>query len=391
MGCGFSSVAVAGDKLYTEGMEGEKTVILCLNAVTGEELWKYPYELPAMKQGLKQWPWPGPTGTPTVDGEYLYVNNRSGHLFCLRASTGKLIWKYENIIKTDTYGLACSPLIVGEQVIVTAGGPGNLLVSFNKKTGKKLWSGGDDRAAYSSPVYFEHKSGPALVVLGVKKIVGVSAKDGKLLFEQDWPHHRNTADIIVEGNKLLVISGATGRAKGLKDSSVFEIPDTGKELKEVCGFKQLEQLSTPVLSKGFIYGTKGNWGRLPKYKDDFSLSCSDFETGKAKWVQKKISGGLTLSDGKLLILTIFGELILAKEDSEKYTELARIKVVDSWCYSAPVLANGKIYCRNSGDDLSESTMKKAPSDLKGGWLVCLDVSGKAVKGETKIYGQGDKN
>jgi hypothetical protein len=93
-----------------------------------------------------------------------------------------------------------------------------------------------------------------------------------------------------------------------------------------------------------------------------------------------------IADGKLLILTIKGELIVAEASTEKWNPISRAKVVDGWCYSPPVLANGRIYCRNSGDDNTEGTMNKSPNDLKGGWLVCVDVSGKAKPGaEPKIH------
>lgn len=209
MGCGFSSVAVVGNRLYTEGMVGETTRVWCLDAATGDEIWHYDYELPVINRGKRLYSFPGPTSTPTVEGSRVYVYSRGGQLFCLDATTGKIAWQAENKIKTDTYGLACSPLILGEQVIVAAGGSNNLAVAFDKQNGKRLWSGGHDRAAYASPVLFQHKTGPALAVLGQRQIELLSAKDGKVLFTQPWPEHRNTADLIVSGDKLLASRAAT--------------------------------------------------------------------------------------------------------------------------------------------------------------------------------------
>ena len=379
MGCGFSSAAVVGNRLYTEGMIGEQTRVWCLDAATGDEIWHYDYELPARDRGKRLYAFPGPTSTPTVEGNNVYVYSRAGQLFCFDAANGKIVWQTQNTIKTDAYGLACSPLILGGQVIVVAGGSNNLAVAFDKRNGKRLWSGGHDRAAYASPVLFQHKTGPALAVLGQRQIELLSAKDGKVLFTQPWPEHRNTADLIVSGDKLLAVCGATG---GGKSSALFRIPEAaGGALTEIARIDTLMQLSTPMLWKGCIFGSHGNWGRLPKYIDVFTYGCIDFETGKKKWSASGISGGATtIADGKLLVLTIKGELIVAEASTEKWNPISRAKVVDGWCYSPPVLANGRIYCRSSGDDNTEGTMNKSPNDLKGGWMVCLDLSGRTNPG-----------
>jgi outer membrane protein assembly factor BamB len=374
---------VVGNRLYTEGMAGEKTRVWCLDAATGDDIWHYDYELPVVNRGKRLHAFPGPTSTPTVEGRSVYVYSRGGQLFCFDAATGQVAWQADNTIKTDAYGLACSPLIVGEQVIVVAGGSNNLVVAFDKQSGRRLWSGGNDRAAYASPVLFQHKTGPALAVLGQRQIEGLSLANRETLFVHPWPEHRNTADPFIEGDKLLAVCGATG---GGKASALFRIPDAPGGLEEVCKFDTLMQLSTPVVWQGFVYGACGNVGRLPRYAQDIKFHCVEFETGKTRWGTSKLSGAATVAAGKLLVLTVMGELVVIEANPDKYVELARAKVVDPWCYSAPVFANGRVYCRGSGDDITEGTMNKSPNDLKGGWLVCVDVSGKAKPGaESKIH------
>lgn len=383
MGCGFSSVAVVGNRLYTEGTVGETTRVFCLDAATGAEIWTYDYELPVRERGKRQFSFPGPTSTPTLDGQKVYVYSRGGQLFSFEAASGALLWAVTNKIKVDAYGLACSPLIVGDQIITLAGGSNNLAVAFDKHTGRRLWSGGDDRAAYASPVLFQHKTGPALAILGQRQIVGLSLADRKTLFVHPWPEHRNTADPVIVGDKLLAVCGATG---GGKASALFRIPDAPGGLEEVCKFDTLMQLSTPPVWQGFVYGACGNVGRLPRYAQEIKFHCVEFETGKTRWGTSRLSGAATVADGKLLVLTIMGELVVIEANPDKYVELARAKVVEPWCYSAPVLANGRLYCRGSGDDITEGTMNNPMSKLKGGWLVCLDVSGRANPGAApKVY------
>jgi len=384
LGCGFSCPAVAGNRLFIEGTVGTRMRVWCLDAATGEAFWTHDYDLPLKAGKIMRFSFPGPTATPTADGDRVYVSSRGGQVFCFEAATGKVLWQALNAIKTDTYGLASSPLIVGDQVIVVAGGPGNLLVSFDKLTGQKRWSGGDDRAGYTSPAVFQHKHGTGLAVLGQSQIVGLSAADGKVLFTQPWLQHRNTADLLVADDKLLAISTSTS-ASG-RPSTLYRIPEVSGPLEQVCTYEKLVQLNAPVLWKGCLFGFKGNWGRLPRYQNDFSLHCMDFETGAMRWTQPGVSGASMLADGKLLILTIKGDLIVAEANAEKYVELGRTKVVDGWCYVPPVLAHGRVYCRNSGDDLSEGTMGRSPDQLKGGWLACVDLrAGAPAAAATKVF------
>lgn len=113
------------------------------------------------------------------------------------------------------------------------------------------------------------------------------------------------------------------------------------------------------------------------------IHCVDFQTGEIKWSQKGNLGPFSAADGKLIILSEGnGELIVAEANPDKYVELARAKVFEQVCsspkeqivYQAPVLSNGRIYCRSSGQTVLTHKMSEQPF---GGWLICLDVSGGA--------------
>ena len=68
----------------------------------------------------------GPRGTPTVDGDRLYVLTEGGELACLRAADATVVWQ-RNILR-DFAGsninwlISESPLVDGDRVIVTPGG-----------------------------------------------------------------------------------------------------------------------------------------------------------------------------------------------------------------------------------------------------------------------------
>ena len=79
-----------------------------------------------------------------------------------------------------------------------------------------------------------------------------------------------------------------------------------------------------------------------------SLKCIDFVTGTEKWKHANFgSGGVIVADGKLIALSGTGELMVAPAAPDGFKPTARTQVFGGKCWTAPVLANGRIYCRNS--------------------------------------------
>jgi outer membrane protein assembly factor BamB len=117
------------------------------------------------------------------------------------------------------------------------------------------------------------------------------------------------------------------------------------------------QCNSSVLWKGHVYGFDGN------VKGKAELACIDYKTGKTKWSQKGLgTGSLILADGKLIVLGEKGELAIVEASPDGYKELAIAQVLPrKKCWTAPVLANGRIYARNADGD-----------------LVCVDVQAKAA-------------
>src|SRR2546425_145239 len=56
VGEGESSPILMGDKLFTFGRQGDDEVILCLDAATGKEVWKYKYAATAVKGAASSFP-----------------------------------------------------------------------------------------------------------------------------------------------------------------------------------------------------------------------------------------------------------------------------------------------------------------------------------------------
>jgi len=395
MGSGFSPPSVSQGRVYIEGTREEMIYIYCLNAETGEKIWEYPYEYPLNRKGGRGFFCPGPTSTPTVEGDRVYAYSRAGQFFCLDSRTGKLIWSDKNKIFTSHHGLACSPLIQGDLVIVLSGtlGVKNMIQAHHKITGKLVWSAIGGRAECTSPVRFQYGKEPALAFMSPGSVFGVSLKNGKKLFSHPWRGHHNIAEPVIIDDKLFVGQEYLIVPDGPKLGSVlFQIPKEPGELTPIWKNANLAtQVSTAIYWKGFLYGMVGNHTYWPGLSPSSikGIRCIDFLTGEIKWTQYGIlrsrnrmtlGGNFMLAGERFIILTKAGDLVILKARPDKYEELARSLIFqrevktqkEALSYAPPVLSNQRIYLRSTG----ETTLKTTMTGLKPGWLLCLDVSEK---------------
>jgi outer membrane protein assembly factor BamB len=132
-----------------------KERVLCLDAVTGKELWKHEYDC-EYHIGYPA----GPRCTPTVSGGKVYTLGAMGDLACLDAKTGKVIWS-KNLPKeynatVPLWGYAGHPLVEGDRLFCLAGGKGSIAVALDKNSGKELWRALSAREiGYSPPTLIQ--------------------------------------------------------------------------------------------------------------------------------------------------------------------------------------------------------------------------------------------
>lgn len=341
VGLGFSAVVVANGAAFTQGNAEDKDTIFCFDATTGETKWKHTYAAPLDAKYYEG----GTSATPTVDGDRVYTVSKRGVIHCLNAADGKVIWtkdlKEELGAKIPEWGFAGSVLIEGDVAILNFGTAGTAL---DKKTGKVVWTSGPDEAGYSTPVPID-AGGERAVMIAIKQdVVAVKIKDGKELWRFPWKtqYDVNAANPILSGSKVFISSGYN------RGAGVFDI--SKKPAEKIWENKNLRNhFATSVLWQGHLYGV-----------DENQLRCVVFDTGEVKWTDKVSGkGSLIMADGKLIILSERGELLVANPSPAGFKPISRAQVVGGKCWSAPTLANGKIYVRTGPGD-----------------LVCVDVSGK---------------
>lgn len=361
VGVGHSAISVANGLAYTMGNVNDTDLVVCLDAKTGSEIWKYAYACEATYFAAK--PYDGPGATPTVDRGVVYTFSRSGHALALDAKTGALIWKRnleeeENCVRPQ-WGFSGSAFIDGEGVILNATTGG---ICLDRTTGKTIWKTvgventgdvaqvqmiktGGDEGGYATPVPIMVDGKKYLVIFGTQTLSVVNPVDGSVFWstERKQPIGLNAADPVVEGTSIFVSAGRRcGGARYDITKGTVPLWDNGN---------MNNHWQTCVFLDGFLYGCEGNnaagAGRSPN-----SLRCLDWETGKIVWENTDLDFfGLIIADGKLVMLTDGGELILAEASSSGYKEFGRAKVIGEHGFTAPVLANGKVYVRNNLGDV----------------------------------------
>ena len=339
VGAGDATPALVGDRLYVFARQGADEVALCLEAGSGNELWRDKYAAQAVTGAAARHP--GPRSSPTVADGKVVTLGVGGVLSCLDAASGKLAWRkdeFPGVVPQFFTGM--SPIIVDGMAIAHLGGPGNgAIIAFDLATGDQKWKWVGDGPAYASPVLMTVQGTKQIVVQTEKNVVGVTVADGKLLWQVPSPVQQrfyNSATPIVQGQTVIY----TGQGRGTKAVTVEKQGD-GFVATELWSNEELGTgFSTPVLKDGLLFGLS----------DRGNFYCMDAKSGKALWAdttRRRENFGAVLDAGLVILaLPSNSELTVFESSDKAYAELARIKVADTPTYAHPVIAGNRIFVRD---------------------------------------------
>jgi outer membrane protein assembly factor BamB len=352
IGTGFASMAVSGGRVYAMGNIRDNDILYCFDAVSGEPIWAQAYPCPLynkMHEG-------GPCSTPTVDGDGIYTFSKNGDAVRFDKASGKIVW-HRNLVKEMnvqnlTWFFAGSVVPVDEAVVFSAGTSG---LALKKTDASIVWTTGLDACGYATAVPARLAGRRCLLIMGTQELYGVDPFTGNVNWSYPWPSYQNinaTDPVVIDDTDVFV---STGYNRG---GARLRIGADGK-VSEVWRNKNMSnQFNASVLWNGCLYGFSGNIGMSGP--GNGKLTCLDVNTGDVKWTHEGLgTGSLMLADGKLIVLSESGKLVIVPASPEGYRELASAQILKGRCWTVPVLANGLLYARN------------APGDL-----VCLDLRGK---------------
>jgi outer membrane protein assembly factor BamB len=338
LGGGYSSVTVAEGRLYTHTAKDKKVeIVLCLDAATGKEIWRYGYPCDYDRAvTLKDSDDTGPRATPTVDGDRVFTIGTTGVVLCLAAATGAKVWEHElqkiGARPCPLRGYCASPLVVGNHLYVQAAGRnGNSLVALDKKDGRLVWQSLDDPIGYATPIWFEHAGIAQVLFYNSRGLVAVAPEDGRLLWRYTWklqPDNPCATPIYADGHVFASAGhGVGGVLLRLQDGK----PETVWKSRAMQS-----KYSTAALYQGYLYGFSNS-----------RLVCLELATGKPMWDRSGLGhGSLVIAEGHLILLGEAGDLVLAEATSKGFVEKGRCKPLDGACLSVPVVARGRLYVRH---------------------------------------------
>lgn len=346
MGVGYSNVSFGDGKIFSMGDRDGNCFLYALDAKTGKEVWK-------LQVGKAGGNYAGPRCTPATDGKLVFALGQFGDLVCAAAGNGKLYWR-GNVDKElggrvmSGWNFSMSPIIDGNQIVLPIGGDKGTVIAIarNEKGPKVLWRSSEltDAAAYNSAVPVTIGGTRQYLVFTDKRIAGIAARDGKVLWQAECPGKVAVCSDPVfwmdkETCYIMAASAYGTGARGFKVSGkrsnfkVEEIYNADRRLQN---------------HHGGIVQVDGHFYLLTENQ----LVCVDPKTGKTLWSNQSVGKGSIFSvDGKLIVRGEGGDgqIALVEASPEKYKEISRFDQPDrsdknSWTY--PTVNNGKLYIRD---------------------------------------------
>jgi outer membrane protein assembly factor BamB len=340
VGPGWSSFAVADNRLYTQEQRGKDEVVVCYDAGSGVQLWAH-QDAVRFKEAMAG---VGPRATPTFHEGKIYALGATGRLNCLDAATGRAVWSRDVVAdsgaKVPQWGFASSPLVAQGVVTVFAGGPdGKSVLGYHASSGELAWSAGEGQFSYGSPQLARLSGVEQLLIATDAGLTAFNPARGTILWRYDWPLEGGMARVVQptlldDGDVLL----GTGFGLGTRRIRVTRAGD-GWATREVWATRAIKPyFNDLVVHGGHLYGFDGPF-----------LTCVSLEDGKGKWRERGYGNGqvLLLADqGLLLVLSEQGEVALVEASPYGHKERGRFQAIEGKTWNHPVVAHGKLYVRN---------------------------------------------
>jgi outer membrane protein assembly factor BamB len=332
VGPAWSSFAVYNGRLYTQEQRGEEEIVACHDLSTGKPVWKHSDRARFYESNAG----PGPRATPALSNGRVYTQGATGIVNVLDAATGAVVWTRNAVndtgAKVPGWGIAGSPLVVNDLVIVAASGN---LVAYDLASGKPRWQGPTGGSGYSSPQLVTINGVQQVVLLNSNGAISVSPADGKVLWEHKWEGVPIVQPGVAPNGDLLL---SVSESSGLRRLAVAQ-GSAGWTVQERWTTEDMNPwFNDFVVHNGHAYGFNGS-----------SLVCVNLEDGKLKWKGKRYGFGqliLLPEQEVLLIMSEQGELALAKAASDQFTELGHFPALEGKTWNHPVLVGDVLLVRN---------------------------------------------
>lgn len=371
---GYSGPTVSEGRVYiTDRVAQPKQIerVHCFDATDGKPIWSHSYDCPYRIDYDD-----GPRASVTIDEGRAYSLGAMGHLICFDAASGEILWK-RNLdekykIRMPIWGIAASPLIEGDLLIVQVGGEGDFcLVAFDKVSGKPRWHALADDASYAAPIVIEQAGRRELICWVGQHVAGLDPVSGKVFWQYPFVPSQMVLSIatpVVEKDRLFVSGFYDGSLMLKLDADKLAADKVWKRVgRSERNTDSLQCLiSTPYMKDGYVYGVD-SYGEL---------RCLEGDTGDRVWEELPRGGKvrwftihMVENQGKIWMFNDRGELVITKLSPKGYEEISRAHLIaptrgqlgdrGGVCWAHPAFADRHVFARNDKEllaaDLSEGS------------------------------------
>jgi outer membrane protein assembly factor BamB len=345
LGQGYSSAVVVNGPVYVTGMDDQKQGYLFAFNLDGSPKWKTAYGPELEKRGPAV---AGTRGSPTVDGDQVFVMTGFAKLVILDAAKGQVLKTVDLVErfgpKQAQFGFAESVLVDGDKVICSPGGPDASLVALDKNTGETLWQtkGLSQTTGYCSARIIRDGGRSLIITMLGGGVVAVNPADGQVVWRHDYPHRA-----AVQPNPPLYADGMVFVCSGMgTGSAMLSLAESSPTAEPKWADRTLDcQMQGTVLIDGCIYGTAQSANK--------GLVCLDWKTGKVLWTAPEVKQGVVVAaDGMLYVYGVDGTMRLVKPGPAAFEPTGQFSVTagtnEHWAH--PTIAHKRLYIRH-GDAL----------------------------------------
>lgn len=347
IGPAYSGLTVVGDRIYTMDSDQADEFVVAFEVESGAEVWRTKVgELFENDYGN------GPRSTPTWDEGTLYVVGSLGGVAAVAAEDGKILWRIdareEFGSELPTWAFTSAPLVLEEIVVVEVGGSEDRTVAaFDKGSGEPRWTAGQGAQSYSSPIALDFNDATQIVFLVKSGLIALDP-EGRHLWSSEFVPElgiKPAPPVFVEPDLIFASASYDAGAK------VVRMLAEGDRVR-------VEDLWEHRLMRNHFNGSVVVDGHLCGF-DKSTLKCIDAQTGEQTWAVRGLGkGSLIRADGKLIVLSERGKLVLFAADATAKTELAAHQVLSGRCWTQPSLAAGRLYLRNN-DEMVKLDLRRA--------------------------------
>jgi len=342
LGPSYSGPVLTGDLvIVTETRDERSEHVRALERSTGKEVWHAEWEgamsVPFFAASNGSWI----RATPCVDDGRVFVAGMRDVLVCLDAATGEKLWRVDFMEALESplpaFGFVSSPLVIGDHVYVQAGSG---FVKLDKTTGKIVWrvlddGGGMSGSAFSSPYAVRIDGVPQILVQTRNELAGVDPESGDVLWKTNVEAFRgmNIVTPTVHDGKVFTTSYGGG-------SFLFSIDPARAEkpVEQVWRNKVQGYMSSPIVIHGHAYVHLRNQ----------RFACLDLATGKEAWITKPFGKywSLVAHGDRILALDETGDLRLIQASPESFQILGEATVADDESWAHLAVEGRELYVRD---------------------------------------------